>query len=125
MLDHYLKLLPLSNAEKKRTAEDHLDAFQNFVDNFYIEHEDVYMRLFVQSLDGDIRIWFITLPPGSINSWQALEYTFFQQWGEKKEFQYYLSEFFSLRKQEAENVEEFTKRFNKLYHNIPTTIQST
>jgi len=34
-----------------------------------------------------------------------------------------LSEFFSLIKQGAENVEEFTKRFNKLYHKIPSTIQ--
>jgi hypothetical protein len=36
MPDHYLKLLPTFNAEKKRIAEDHLDAFQNFADNFYI-----------------------------------------------------------------------------------------
>lgn len=33
--------------------------------------------------------------------------------------------FFSLRKHEAENVKEFTKRFNKLYHKIPVTIQPT
>lgn len=52
--DHYLKLLPTYNVEKKRMDEDHLDVFQKFNDNFYIEHEDVYMRLFVQSLDGDV-----------------------------------------------------------------------
>lgn len=33
------------------------------------------------------------------------------------------SEFFSRRKKEAENVEEFTKRFNNLYHKIPSMIQ--
>lgn len=76
--DHYLKLLPTFNAEKKRTIEDHL------ADNFYIEHEDVYMRLFVQSLDGDVRKWFRTLPPRYINSRKVLEYNFLQQWGEKK-----------------------------------------
>lgn len=54
MSNHYLKLLPTYNAEKNRTTKDHLDAFQNFFDNFYIEHEDVYMRLFVYSFDGDV-----------------------------------------------------------------------
>lgn len=107
--------------KNKRTAEDLLDAFQNFVDYFYIEHENVYMRIFVQSLDRDVRNWFRTLPPRSINSWKVLEYTFLQQWGEKKDFQHYLSELFSLRKQGAENVEEF----NKLYHKISSTIQPT
>lgn len=66
--NHYLKLLPIVNAERKRTVEDHLDAFKNVVDNFYIEHEDVYMRLFVQYLDGDIQKLFRTFPLRSINS---------------------------------------------------------
>lgn len=47
MHDHYLKILPTYNDEKKKITEEHPDAFQNFVDNFYIEHEDVYTRLFV------------------------------------------------------------------------------
>jgi len=49
--DNYLKLLPTYHAEKRRKTEEHLDSFQNFTDNFNIEHKDVYMRLFVQSLD--------------------------------------------------------------------------
>lgn len=55
MPDHYLKLLPTYNAEKKRMVEGHLDSFQNFVDKCYVEHEYVYMRFFLQSLDGDVR----------------------------------------------------------------------
>jgi len=54
MSDHYLKLLPTYNAEKKITIEYHPDAFQNFADNFYIEHGDVYMRLSIQSVDVDV-----------------------------------------------------------------------
>lgn len=75
MLEHYLKLIPTYNAENKRTTKDHLDVFKNFVDYFYIEHEYVYMRIFVQYHDGSVWKWFITLPPDTIHSWHALEST--------------------------------------------------
>jgi hypothetical protein len=45
--------------------------------------------------------------------------------GEKNDYQYYLTEFASLKKKENENVEEFTKRLNKLYNKIPTSIKPT
>jgi hypothetical protein len=100
MPDNYLKLMPKYNAEKKGTAEEHLDAFQNFTDNLNVEHEDVYMRIFVQTLDGDVRKWFINLGNATLDSWEALEASFLEQWGDKNDYQYYLTEFASLKKKE-------------------------
>lgn len=47
-LEGYLKYLPRYNGETRRNAKDHLFAFLDFADNMNIEHEDVYVRLFVQ-----------------------------------------------------------------------------
>jgi hypothetical protein len=63
-----------------------------------MEHDDVFMRLFVQTLEGYVCKWFRELPTTSIDSWQALESTFMKQWGEKRDNLYYLTEFGSLKK---------------------------
>jgi hypothetical protein len=54
----YMKYLPRYNGEGDVTAEEHLVAFYNFADNFNIDYVDVWMRLFVKSLDGEVRKWF-------------------------------------------------------------------
>jgi hypothetical protein len=41
--------------EGDMTAEEHLASFYRFVEIQVIENEDVWMRVFVQSLDGDAR----------------------------------------------------------------------
>ena len=43
------------------------------MDDLNIQHEDVYMRLFVQSLEGEPRKSFRSLAVASINSWEMLE----------------------------------------------------
>lgn len=58
-------------------------SFQDCTDNLADAEDDVYMRLFVQSLEGDARKWFRNLSANSIDSWVALEATFLDQWGEK------------------------------------------
>jgi len=93
------------------------------MDDMNIQHEDVYMRLFVQSLEGEPRKSFRSLAVGSITSWQVLENWFHIAWGEKKDYQYYLSEFATLKKVETENVESFSKRFNKAYNKLPLNIK--
>ena len=81
------------------------------------------MRLFVQSLDGEPRKSFRNLAVASIHSWEMLENWFMAVWGEKKDYQYYLSEFAALRKTDTENVESFSKRFNKFYNKLPVNIK--
>ena len=52
----YLKYLPKFTGEGEGvTAEDHLAAFYSYAYNENIEDEDVWSRLFVQSLDGEAR----------------------------------------------------------------------
>jgi hypothetical protein len=86
-------------------------------------HADVWMRIFVHSLEGKSRKWFRALPPGSIDGIEALDSAFLRQWGDKKDFMYYMTEFGSLKRKEDESVSDFSKIFNKMYNKIPAKIK--
>jgi hypothetical protein len=77
----YLKYMPKFTGEEDITVEEHLDAFYSYADNMKIENEDVWMRVFVQSLDGEVRKWFKGLTPRSIAGIEALDDVFLRQWG--------------------------------------------
>jgi hypothetical protein len=79
----YLKYMPKFTGEEDITVEEHLVSFYSYADNINIENEDVWMRVFVQSLDGEVRKWFRGLTPGSIAGIEALDDVFLRQWGIK------------------------------------------
>jgi hypothetical protein len=119
----YLKYMPKFIGEGDITVEEHLTTFYSYADNLNIENEDVWMRVFVQSLDGEVRKWFRGLAPGSIAGIEALDNAFLRQWGDKKDFMYYMTEFGPLKNMEGESVSDFSKRFNKMYNKIPAEIK--
>ena len=49
----YMKYFPRFNGEGGDTIDDNLSSFYSFANNFNVEHVDVWMKLFVQSLDGE------------------------------------------------------------------------
>ena len=119
----YLKLLPRFTGEDEITAEQYLPLFCTFAKFFNVEHLDVVMRLFVQSLSGESRKWFKGLPNGSINDWDELKSQFIQIWGENRDHGYSLTEFNAIKKKSDENMSDFIKRFNKLYNSSPTEVK--
>jgi glycosidase len=114
----YMKYLPRFNGEGEVTTKENLTSFYSFAYNFNVEHTDVWMRLFVQSLDGEVRKWFRGLPANSIADIDALDEVFLKQWGDKKDCMYYITKFGALRRKNGESVSDFTKRFNKMYSKI-------
>ena len=58
------------------TVEENLPSFYIFAEIQVIENEDVWMRFFVESLDGDVGDWFKDLPPVSINDFVSLDDSF-------------------------------------------------
>ena len=46
--------------------------------------------VFLQSLDGKVRKWFIELPVNSISGIDALEETFMKQLGDTKDYWFYI-----------------------------------
>jgi hypothetical protein len=64
----FFEYLPRFSGEGHATAKRHLEAFENFVDQFEIVHDDITMRLFSKSLVGDVVVWFKGLGAYSICS---------------------------------------------------------
>jgi len=53
----YQKYRPKFNGTEGVTTEEHLESFYSYADNLDISEDDVWMRIFVQSLDGEARKW--------------------------------------------------------------------
>jgi hypothetical protein len=122
---NYLKYMPQFTGEGDATAEEHLASFYRFAEIQVIKNEDVWMRVFVQRLDGDARDWFKDLPPRSIDEIASLDDSFLRHSGNKKYLLYYITEFGALKREERESVSDFSKRFNKMYKKIPAAIKPT
>jgi hypothetical protein len=105
---YYLKYMPKFTREDI-TTQEHLFSFYNYEGNLNNENEDVWMRVFIQSLDGEARKWFRGLTPRSIARIEALDESFLRHWGDKKYFMYYITEFGSLKRKEGESVSDFSK----------------
>ena len=71
--DSYLNIFPKFDGEYNTIVEEHMAKFQDFTNNLLIEYDDVYMRLFVHTLEGEVRKWFRYLPTNSLIYWPTLE----------------------------------------------------
>jgi hypothetical protein len=121
----YMRYLPRFNGDGSVTVEENLSSFYSFADNFIVEHVDVWMRLSVQSLNGEARKWFRSFPPNSIADIVALDDAFPKHWADMKEFLYYITEFSALRRKQGESIPDFTRRFNQMYGKIPEEIKAS
>jgi hypothetical protein len=102
-----------------------VEAFENFIDQFEIVHDDVTMRLFSKSLLGDAAVWFKGLGDDSIGSWVELYNTFLKWWGENKSLDQYWDDFNALRRGEEETLAVFNMRFYSVYHSMSIEIRPT
>ena len=73
---YYLKYMPKFRGEGEVTAEQHLADFYAYADNLNTEQEDVWMRIFVQCIEGDVRKWFRSLIVDRITGIEPLDNTF-------------------------------------------------
>jgi hypothetical protein len=60
--------LPRFAEKKEDNPSDHLIRFHQCMIQLDVYHEDVLMKMFVFSLEGDAREWYRSLPPSSISS---------------------------------------------------------
>jgi hypothetical protein len=107
------------------SAEKHIQGFEHFIDLFEIEHDDVCMRAFSQSLKGDTKDWFIHLQLDTISSWEELKNIFLKLWGKNKSLELQLAEFYALEWKRNETISIFSRRFSSIYYKLPKEIQPT
>jgi hypothetical protein len=81
---HY-EYLPVFDGELGTiTVEKHIQGFEHFIDLFEIDHDDVCMRAFSQSLKGDTKEWFKHLKTETISSWEEFKSIFSKFLGKNK-----------------------------------------
>jgi hypothetical protein len=107
------------------SAEKHIQGFEHFIDLFEINHDDVCMRAFSQSLKGNTKDWFRHLQPDTISSWEELKNVFLKFWGKKKSLELQLAEFYALKWKSNEAISIFSRRFSSIYYKLPEEIQPT
>jgi len=107
------------------TAEEHLELFYSYADNLDISEDDVWMRVFFQSLDEEARKWFRELAPRSISDIEALYDAFLKHWMDKKDPLYYHTKFGNLKRTNGELLSDFNKRFNCMYSKILAEVKPT
>jgi hypothetical protein len=119
---NYSQRIRLYDAEGNVSAEKHLDWFNDFVDLEEVGYTDEKMRIFAQSLLGDVRKWFKSLPPMSIRDFVAFKRSFLNKWGDKKNPLQLLTQYNNMKKELEEMVQEFSYHFLKVYNSIPTEV---
>lgn len=85
------------------TAQQHTKRMQDYFENYEIDDEDVRMKIFVQSLTGDVRNWFRSLAANSILNPYALYLSFLNRWEKKKDPLHILTEYDNLKRGPQEN----------------------
>jgi hypothetical protein len=105
--------IKLYDVEGNVSAQKHLDWFNDFIDLEEVDFEDAKMRLFAQSLAGEVRKWFRALPTASILNFEAFETSFLAKWGDKKNPLQLLTQYNNMRRSPDETVQEFSARFIK------------
>ena len=83
------------------------DAF----DYMEIEEETIKMRIFSQSLGGEVKKWFKNLAPHSINDLPSLYQTFIKKWEIRKNPLQILSDYTNLKRNTGESVHDYCTRF--------------
>jgi len=105
------------------SARQHTKKIQDYFENYEIDDDSVRMKIFVQSLTGDIRTWFRSLTANSIGDPEALYQTFINKWEKKKDPLRILAEYNAIRRGPQETVLEYCARFNNIYNAIPQNLR--
>jgi hypothetical protein len=84
MPQDYQTRLPQFDATETLNAQQHVDKMNDYFDLQEVDEVDVQMRLFTQSLIGDVKKWFKYLPAASIPDLVAFQRSFLDRWEVKK-----------------------------------------
>jgi hypothetical protein len=72
----FVDYLPTFAGKDNTAGEEHMSAFQDFIDNLEILQEDIVTRIFSKDLIGDVSLWFKNMEVASIGSWDEIYETF-------------------------------------------------
>jgi hypothetical protein len=125
MPQDYQTRLPQFDGTGPLNAQQHVDKMNDYFDLQEVDEVDVQMRLFAQSLTGDVKKWFKALRPASVVDLAAFQRIFLDRWEVKKNPLQILSEYENIRRNQGETVQDYCTHFNNLYNAILDRYQTT
>jgi hypothetical protein len=103
--------------------KQHVDKMNDFFDLEEVDEADVQMRIFSQSLTGDVNKWFKALVAGILNNITSFHQSFLSIWKLKKNALQILSEYESIKRNQGESVQDYCAHFNNIYNAIQNNIK--
>ena len=98
MPQDYQTRLPQFDSTSPLNAQQHVDKMNDYFDLQEVDEADVEMRLFAQSLTGDVKKWFKALHPASITDLATFHRSFLDIWEVKKNPLQILSEYENIKR---------------------------
>ena len=105
--NHDLYLPRFDGERNNTTTERHVLNFESFLDLFEFDEEDVSIRIFSLSLQGQVRSWFKTLPEASISDFQQFVKVFLDRWVIRQNPFLIIEEYNQLKRLPGEMVQHF------------------
>ncbi|XP_022041919.1 uncharacterized protein LOC110944569 [Helianthus annuus] len=78
----------------------------------------VWCHMFVQTLTEGARLWFDSLPPGGIDSYEELSEKFLRNFGQQRKVVKNLNEILHIRQRDNERIDQYMERFVRESMNI-------
>jgi hypothetical protein len=100
----YETRLPQFDGTHPLNAQQHVDNMNDYFDLQKVDEANVQMRLFSQSLTGEVKKWFKVLRPSTIVDIVAFQLSFLGRWEVKKNPLYILSEYYNIKRNQGEIV---------------------
>ena len=76
-MDQWGDFLPIFRGDGHDHQAQHLIEFHQYMDQLDIHHEDVLLKMFMYSLEGNARQWYRSLPISSISSIKDFHVAFY------------------------------------------------
>jgi len=121
-VDYQSKIITFDGT-RTYTAQQHTKKMTDYFELHEIDIGDVQMRIFVQILAREVKTWFISLSPKSIDSLEVLYQQFLNSWEEKKNPLQILFEYENLKRGPNETIQDYYTWFNNVYNVIPLDLR--
>ena len=119
------KNIPKFTGDGKVTVDEHIRAFFTAINILGVSHEDVVVRLFVETLTEAAADWFYYLADGSITNWNTMRVAFEDRFKSVENEYALLVQLTSVKKLPSTGMRDFVANFNKIVHKIPVANRPT
>jgi len=120
------KWLPRFSGDGVTKPSEHIYNFHNALTvNQVGEYEDVYMKHFASTFEGNVSSWLNNLRENSITGYDMFEKKFRDHWEHKVDDRFLLNQLYEIKRKEGELIQDFNHRFDTLVAKIDVDLKPT